>query len=74
MKQNLIKKPEVIRGFSVTGMTGQNRHNWPDLFYQGKFFEVLSKGVAKGWVAKNIVMTSSPLRHRKNVTNVIFQN
>jgi len=28
-------------------MTGQNRHHWPDLFYQGTFFEVLGKGVAR---------------------------
>jgi len=30
-------------------MTGQNRHNWPDFFCQGTFFEALGKGVAKGW-------------------------
>jgi len=24
--------------FSVTGMTGQNQHNWPDFFLSGNVF------------------------------------
>jgi len=50
MKQNLTGKPVIISFFffSVTGMTGQNRHIWPDFFCQGMFFEVLGKGVARG--------------------------
>jgi len=31
-----------------SGLTGQNRHNWPDFFCQGTFFEVLGKAVARG--------------------------
>jgi len=49
MKQNFTRKPVIIKYFSVTGMTGQNRHNWLDFFYQRTFFEVLGKGVARGW-------------------------
>jgi len=41
MKQNLTKKPVKSSFFSVTGMTGQSRHNWPDFFWKRKFFEVL---------------------------------
>jgi len=48
MKQNLTRKPVIFRFFSVTGMTGQNRHNWPDFFCQGKIFKVLGKDVARG--------------------------
>jgi len=44
MKKNLTRKPVISRFFSVIGMTGQNRH---DFFCQGKFFEVLGKGVAR---------------------------
>jgi len=47
MKQNLTGKQVIIRSFSVTGMTGQNRHNLPDFFCQGTFFEILGKDVAK---------------------------
>jgi len=47
MKRNLTRKPVIIRFFSVTGMTGQNRHKRPDFFCQGKFFEVLGMGVAR---------------------------
>jgi len=32
-----------------SGMTGKNRHNWPVFFFQGTFFEVLGKGVARRW-------------------------
>jgi len=49
MKQNLTRKQEIISFFSVTGMTGQNQHNWPDFFCQETFFEVLGKGVARVW-------------------------
>jgi len=31
-------------------MTGENRHNWPDFFCQRTLFEVLGKGVARGWL------------------------
>jgi len=48
MKQNLTKKPVIIF-FSVTGMTEENQHNWPDFFCQGTYFEVLGKGVARRW-------------------------
>jgi len=48
----LTTKPVIIRLFSVTGMTGQNRHNWSEFFCQGTFFEVLSKGVDRGWNQK----------------------
>jgi len=48
MKQNFTRKQVIINFFSVTGMTGQNQHNWPDFFCQGTFFEVLGKGVARG--------------------------
>jgi len=48
MKQNMTRKQVIIRFYLVTGMTGQNQHNWPDFFYQKTFFEVLGKGVAKG--------------------------
>jgi len=48
MKQNLTRKQVLIRFFSVIGVTGQNRYNWPDFFCQGTFFEVLDKGVARG--------------------------
>jgi len=47
MKQNLTRKQVIIRVFSVTGLTEQNRHNWPDLFCQRTFFEILGKGVAR---------------------------
>jgi len=47
MKQNLIRKQVIIKFFSVTGMTGQSRHNWPDFFCQATFFEVLGKDLAR---------------------------
>jgi len=49
MKQNLTRKPEITKVFfTVTEMTGQNRHNWSDFFCRRTFFEVLGKGVARG--------------------------
>jgi len=56
MKQNLSRKQvnnQVF--FSVTGVTGQNRHNWPDFFCQGTFLEVLGKGVARKPPNQNVV-------------------
>jgi len=36
MKQNLTRKLVIVRFFfgyrHYSGMTGQNRHNWPDFF------------------------------------------
>jgi len=41
MKQNLIRK-QVFFGYRhKSGMTGQNRHNWPDFFCKETFFKVL---------------------------------
>jgi len=48
MKQNLTRKQFIIKFFSVTGMTGQNQHNWPDFICQRTFFKVFGKGVARG--------------------------
>jgi len=47
VKQNLTRKQVIIRFFLVTGMTEQNRYNWPDFFRQKMFFEVLGKDVAR---------------------------
>jgi len=41
MKQNLTRKQLISSFFSVAGMTGQNRHNWPDFFSKETFFEIL---------------------------------
>jgi len=43
MKQNLTRKQIIIRFFRVTGMIGQNRHNWPDFFLFKKAVLVLKK-------------------------------
>jgi len=37
MKQNFTRKLVIISFSSVTGMTGQNRHNWPEFFCQQHF-------------------------------------
>jgi len=54
MKQNLTRNPVISRFFSVTGMTGQNRHNWPDFFCNGTFF--WSLGLIIWWSLKKAVL------------------
>jgi len=61
MKQNLTRKQLIIRFFSVTGMTGQNQHNWPDFFLSGNVFWGLGQGRSQGarskccYVVSNVV-------------------
>jgi len=47
MKQNLTMKAGNNQGFFGYRHDWEKPQNWPDFFCQGKFFEVLGKGVAR---------------------------
>jgi len=43
MKQNLTREQVIIKFFSVSGMTGQNQHNWPNFSVRKRFLRSLAR-------------------------------